>query len=200
VWRWALLAAGLGWGTVLGLRIVVDSLFALPLDSLSTLRAYPLPMVLSYVIGASVLAGVAEESGCRGFMQRPIERSHGPVIAILVVGTVFWLSHASAYVGHWWMFLGRLWFYLAASAVFGTVAYLTGSILPGVVLHTVANLVGFGLIWWSEWRPGGSSINGGQADQSLLATSLASVGFLLASLWAYRRLAVVARAAKGSAV
>lgn len=191
VWRWALLAGGLGWASVLALRIVIDGLFELPRESMTSLLAYPLPMVLAYVVCVSVLAGVAEESGCRGYMQAPIERKHGPIVAILVVGIVFWLSHASAFVGHWWMFLGRLWFYLAASVVFGTVAYRSGSILPGVVLHTAANLLGFGLIWWLGSSPGAPSIDGGQLNQFFWATGLAGLGFVLAAVWAYRRLAVV---------
>jgi len=132
-------------------------------------------------------------------MQAPIERRHGPVIAILVVGIMFWLSHGSVYAGHWWMFLGRLWFYLAASAVFGTLAYLTGSILPGVLLHTLANLVGFGLVWWFESRAGASSTSGGRFDLFFWVTGVAGLVSVIATVWAYRRLAVVVRAVKASA-
>lgn len=199
VWRWSLLAGGLGWASVLGLRIVIDILFELPGDSVSSLSSYPLLTILSYIVGVSVLAGVAEEAGCRGYMQAPIEQRHGPVIAILVVGIVFWLSHGIAFVGHWWMFLGRLWFYLGASAVFGSVAYLSGSILPGVVLHTAANLVGFGLVWWLGSKAGAASTNGGSLDLFFWATSVAGLGSVIAAVWAYRRLAVLVRAAKGSA-
>jgi membrane protease YdiL (CAAX protease family) len=189
VWRWALLAGGLGWASVLGLRIVVDRLFEVPADSMASLLAYPLPMVLAYVIGVSVVAGVAEEAGCRGYMQAPIEQRHGPAVAILVVGIVFWLSHAVAFVGHWWLFLGRLWFYLAASIVFGSVAYLSRSILPGVVLHTAANLLGFGLVWWLEPRPTTLSVDGGQLDLLFWVTSLTTLGCIGAAVWAFRKLA-----------
>jgi len=199
VWRWSLLAGGLGWASVLALRIVIDTLFKLPRDSMSSLSSYPLQIVLSYIAGVSVLAGVAEEAGCRGYMQAPIERRHGPVVAILVVGIMFWLSHGSVYVGHWWIFLGQLWFYLAASAVFGIIAYLSGSILPGVVLHTLANLVGFGLVWWFESRAGASSTGGGRFDLFFWVTGVAGLVSIIASVWAYRRLAVVVRAVKASA-
>lgn len=196
VWRWSLLAGGLGWAGVIGLRIIVDTLFEMPRESLSSLSSFPPLTILSYIAGVSVLAGVAEEAGCRGYMQAPIERRHGLLIAILVVGMMFWMSHASAYVGHWWVFLGRLWFYLAASAVFGAVAYLSGSILPGVVLHTVANLVGFALIWWFESREGAASSDGGRLDRFFWATCLACSVSIIAAGWSYRRLAAVARDVK----
>ena len=170
-----------------------------PNCDLLSLTSYPLQMVLAYIAGVSVLAGVAEEAGCRGYMQAPIERRHGPVIAILVVGIMFWLSHASAFVNHWWIFLGQLWFYLAASAVFGIIAYLSGSILPGVVLHTLANLVGFGLVWWFESRAGASSTSGGRFDLFFWVTGVAGLVSVIATIWAYRRLAVVMRAVKASA-
>jgi len=198
VWRWALLAGGLGWASVIALRIVIDTLFELPRDSIFSLSSYPVQMILSYIVGVSVLAGVAEEAGCRGYMQAPIERRHGPMVAILVVGIIFWLSHAGAFVNHWWMFLGRLWFYLAASAVFGAVAYLCGSILPGIVLHTVANLVGFVLVWWFESRAAFST-DGGKLDLFFWATCLMGLVSVIATIWAYRKLAVVMRAVKASA-
>ena len=200
VWRWSLLAGGLGWAGVIGLRIIVDTLFEMPRDSLSSLSSFPPLTILSYIAGVSVLAGVAEEAGCRGYMQAPIERRHGPVIAILVVGMMFWLSHASAFVGHWWVFLGRLWFYLAASAVFGAVAYLSGSILPGVVLHIMANLAGFGLVWWFESSEGAASSDGGPLDAFFWATCLACFLSVIAAGWSYRKLAAVAREVKRIAV
>jgi len=131
-------------------------------------------------------------AGANQAAPRPDGRNPGRRYHILA------LSHASAFVNHWWMFLGRLWFYLAASAVFGTVAYLSGSILPGVVLHTVANLVGFGLVWWFESRAAFST-DGGKLDLFFWATCLTGLVSVIATLWSYRRLAVVVRALKASA-
>ena len=43
----------------------------------------------------SLVAGIAEESGFRGYMQGPIEPRHGPVIAFLVTGGLFGFAHFS---------------------------------------------------------------------------------------------------------
>jgi membrane protease YdiL (CAAX protease family) len=83
-------------------------------------------------IGAPI-AGLVEEAAFRGYMQGPIERRHGLIVAILISGTMFALVHLD--------FTPVLWpYYVAVSAVYGTVAFLTNSVWPAVVLHTSGNV------------------------------------------------------------
>jgi membrane protease YdiL (CAAX protease family) len=51
-------------------------------------RCLPLPLATlsAFVLISAIVAGVAEESGFRGYMQGGIEQRHGPVVAILVTG------------------------------------------------------------------------------------------------------------------
>jgi Type II CAAX prenyl endopeptidase Rce1-like len=92
---------------------------------------YPIVTVLLWVVTSAVVAGVVEETSFRGYLQRPIERRHGPMVAILVTGTLFGLTHfAHPEVG-----VVLLPFYIAVDAVYGGLAYLTDSTLPGMVLH-----------------------------------------------------------------
>ena len=89
-----------------------------------------------WVVMSAVVAGVVEETSFRGYLQRPIERRHGPVIAILVTGSVFGFAHfAHPEVG-----VVLLPFYIAVAAVYGALAYFTDSTLPGMVLHTGGNM------------------------------------------------------------
>lgn len=109
-----------------------------------------LTLALSLLM-ASVVAGVAEEAGFRGYMQGPIERRHGPVVAILVTGTFFGFAHFT----HPEVGLVLMPFYLAVAAVYGTMAYLTDSILPSLVLHAVSDawgFIGFFVTGQSEWQ------------------------------------------------
>jgi membrane protease YdiL (CAAX protease family) len=77
-----------------------------------------------------------EETSFRGYLQRPIERRHGPVIAILVTGSLFGFAHfAHPEVG-----VVLLPFYIGVAAVYGALAYLTDSTLPGMVLHAGGNM------------------------------------------------------------
>lgn len=86
------------------------------------LRANPLS---SEVWGMSLLAGVVEETAFRGYMQGPVERRHGPIVAILVTGVIFGLLH---YNHHPASVFAMLPFYIAVAAVYGGVTYLTNSI------------------------------------------------------------------------
>lgn len=85
----------------------------------------------------SIVAGVVEEAAFRGYLQGTIERRHGPVIAILVTGSIFGFAHFT----HPEVTLVLLPYYLAVAAVYGALAYLTNSILPSLVLHAGGNML-----------------------------------------------------------
>jgi membrane protease YdiL (CAAX protease family) len=188
-WRAALLAGGLGWGGLVALRIAYDELLGLPRGALPDTSALPVVTVAAYWLTLSVVAGVAEEAGFRGYMQVPIERRHGPVAAILVAGTAFWLAHGWHYAGSGWTFLLHAWFYLAASALYGIVAYWTASILPCIVLHAAGDVLGVVMTAWLA-----SPADGVDRRAPLLRSACAAAIVLVpAALWAGCKLARSAR-------
>jgi membrane protease YdiL (CAAX protease family) len=193
VWRWSLLAGSLGVASLLALRVAFESVLAAGRECFPDVSAYPSLTVASIIAMASAVAGVAEEAGFRGYMQGPIERRHGPVVAVLVVGTLFWLAHFTHYIGQGWVFLGLFWYFLGAAAVYGALAYLTGSILPGVVLHALGNVLGFGVLWWASSSAAPAPRTGGGGGRLAFACALAGLVSTASMVWAYRRLAVVAR-------
>ena len=90
----------------------------------------------SFIMGA-LLSGVGEEMAFRGYMQSQLER-FGPVFAILVTSVAFTLGHAPQDI-HQFMRLAVGYFVLAL--LWGALAYRSGSILPGMVLHVVGDLM-----------------------------------------------------------
>jgi membrane protease YdiL (CAAX protease family) len=126
----------LGLVTVLLLQGVSSRLVALPQLRDLDPSLYPLVTVLLWVVMSPVVAAIVEETAFRGYLQRPIERRHGPVTAILVTGTLFGFGHfAHPEVG-----LVLLPFYIAVAAVYGALAYFTDSTLPSLVLHAGGNM------------------------------------------------------------
>ena len=132
----------------------------------------------------------------RGYLQGPIERRHGPVIAILVTGVVFGLVHFT----HPEVGLVLLPYYLGVAAVYGGLAYATDSTLPSMVLHAGGNMfsaVDLFARGRSEWQLG-------TAPRPLIwqtGPDMAFWGVLAALLvvaalasWAYVGLREVARA------
>lgn len=147
-WCASLVAGGLGLvALVLALRIV-NRLVTLPAQEMPDLGGVPRTTVLFLLLMGALIAGVVEEAAFRGYMQRSIERAHGIWVAILITGTMFALVHLD--------FTPVLWpYYMAVAAIYGTVAYLTNSILPAVVLHTGGNVYSNLDLWLhgqAEWQ------------------------------------------------
>jgi len=192
VWVWALLAGGLGIvALVLALR-VANRLVALPQQQLPDLAQVPKITVLSLLLMAAPVAGIVEEAAFRGYMQGPIERRCGVAVAILVTVTMFAIAHLD--------FTLILWpYYVAVAAIYGTVTYLTNSILPAVVLHTGGNIYSNMDLWLhgqAEWQASSSPtamIWKTGADASFRIGSIALVLVTAATVWAYFMLASVAR-------
>ena len=99
--------------------------------------AYPTTAVrFSVLLMGPAVAGVAEETAFRGYMQSHLE-CIGPTFAILVTSTAFTLLHATH--GLAYLLAVAPGFFLA-SVVYGYLALKSGSILPGMALHFAGDL------------------------------------------------------------
>jgi membrane protease YdiL (CAAX protease family) len=148
LWWWALLSGGLGIaGLVMALRIA-NRLVTLPQQRLPDFAQVPRETVVTLLLAAAPVAGIIEEAAFRGYMQGPIERRWGLVVAILISGTLFAVAHLD--------FTMILWpYYVAVGAIYGAVTYLTKSILPAIVLHTGGNIYSNLQLWLygkAEWQ------------------------------------------------
>jgi membrane protease YdiL (CAAX protease family) len=199
VWIWALLAGGLGIvALVLALR-VANRLVVLPQQTPPELGQVPMITILTLLVAAAPVAGIVEEAAFRGYMQGPIERRLGLPIAILITGTMFAVAHLD--------FTPVLWpYYVAVAAIYGTVTWLTQSILPAVVLHTAGNLYSNLDLWLhgqAEWQAG--STHSGLiwqtgVDRAFWASGFALLAVAAMMVWAYTRLARVVRLAERAGV
>jgi membrane protease YdiL (CAAX protease family) len=86
---------------------------------------------------AAVVAGVLEEVSVRGFIQGRLEKSFGVVPAILISGLVWALFHTNHSYFDTTPLDVAIWFgiFFIVSAILGTIAHLTNSVLPGIVIH-----------------------------------------------------------------
>jgi membrane protease YdiL (CAAX protease family) len=101
------------------------------------LTAYPTTSYrFSILIMGAVVSGVVEEAAFRGYMQTGLER-YGPQSAILITSTVFTLFHGVHGIQAL-LLLGPGLF--AASALYGLLAWRTGTILPGMAIHATGDM------------------------------------------------------------
>ena len=186
-WGPALLAGILGLMAVLLLQGVLSRMVALPQQRDLDVSLYPVTTVLLWVLMSAVVAGVVEETSFRGYMQRPIEQRHGPVVAILVTCIAFGALHFT----HPEVTLILMPYYIAVAAVYGALAHLTDSTLPSMFLHAGGNVfsaIGFFLGGRSEWQLGSVSaplIWESGPDASFWGAVVAFVVVGAGAVWAY---------------
>ena len=187
VWAWSLVAGGLGIVALVLALQVANRLVLLPPQTLPDLGNVPESTVVALLLMAAPVAGIVEEAAFRGYMQGPIERRHGLVVAILITGTMFAIAHLD--------FTLILWpYYVAVAAIYGAVTSLTGSILPAVVLHTSGNIYSNVDLWrhgQAEWQAAsGPTVliwqSGPDASFWMSSVTLFIVG--TAMVWAFARL------------
>lgn len=195
VWAPAIGAGILGLWALLLFQGVYGRLVHLPTQSTEDLSGVPMFTVFALLTMSAVVAGITEESGLRGYMQRPLEEHYGPVVAILVTGMMFGFLHFT----HKEMTIALMPWYMGVALVYGALAYLTGSILPCVVLHAGGNILGAFLLLATgraEWETTSVSktlIWESGADAAFWLTVLGFGAVTTAAIWAYVGLARVVR-------
>jgi membrane protease YdiL (CAAX protease family) len=190
MWGAALGAGMLGLIGVLLLQGVIARLVELPQQQSIDPSKFPFATVFAWAVMSAIVAGVVEETSFRGYIQGGIERRFGFVIAILVSGSMFGLLHFT----HPEVGIALLPFYLAATAVYGGLAYATNSTYPSMALHTFGNLwsaLGLFAAGRSEWQLGSAKptlIWESGADAAFVANVLAFAVVAVITFLAYRGL------------
>ncbi len=97
------------------------------------------------ILMAAASAGICEETGFRGYLQRPIEARHGPGIAILISAIMFTLFHFNKA----WMLTGMTPIVFCAGLLLGLIAWSSRSLIFSMIGHTLMD-VGLFAYWWSQ--------------------------------------------------
>jgi membrane protease YdiL (CAAX protease family) len=96
-------------------------------------------------IVSALSAGICEETGFRGYMQRPIEKSSGPLVAITVSALAFMLIHLTKA----WALLGMVPIVLGAGVLLGALARVSGTLIFGMLGHWIMD-IGLFAYWWTQ--------------------------------------------------
>ena len=147
VWIWGLVAAFfiflfLQSGWILSFRIYEfqHQIF----KTARYLNELPAWTAWSIILMASLVAGICEEIGYRGYMQTPLENKFGPVAGISITSLVFAVAHI-----HQAWASGILAQIFVISFMIGYLAYSTKSLIPGIIAHVSFDIINFSY-WWSD--------------------------------------------------
>jgi membrane protease YdiL (CAAX protease family) len=99
---------------------------------------------LACVVSA-LSAGVCEEMGFRGYMQRPIEKRRGPWVAILVSSLIFMLVHLNKS----WSLAAMTPIVFGAGLMLGALARASKTLVFCILGHTLMD-VGLFAYWWTQ--------------------------------------------------
>lgn len=103
------------------------------------------PMRWLAVVVSAASAGICEETGFRGYMQRPIETRHGPVVAILISSLFFMAIHLTKS----WSLIGMVPIVFGAGLLLGTLARASGTLVFCMIGHTIMD-IGMFAYWWTQ--------------------------------------------------
>jgi membrane protease YdiL (CAAX protease family) len=162
-WKWGLAGAGLFVLIVQASFVLTFRLIPFPAAAFTAdykaLDRMPLWVAWATLIMGSVVAGICEEAGFRGYIQAPLEKRYGPTLAIVVTSVLFMLIHLS----HTWAYpiLPHIFF---ASVLLGILAYRSGSLIPGIIGHSMLDIFDYS-IWWTD-------LTGGFRQQPIFKTGV----------------------------
>jgi hypothetical protein len=131
------------------------------------------------LVMASLVSSLAEEVGFRGYFQGILEHQVSGPLAIVIAALVIAPAHGLTQ-GFVWPVL--LWYFFV-DVMLGAMAYLTKSILPGIVVHSLGLLLFFTLVWPQDtqrrlvWETGANSGFWLTVAQALAFSPLAILAF-----------------------
>ncbi len=185
VFAWALMAGGLSIVALIGFWIVLFQLVKAPGNTLPDFSHYPPASVALVLFMSSLVGGVTEESGFRGYFQSVLEREFNGAAAIVIAAFVMAPAHGATQGFVWTTLL----FYFCVDVIFGMMAYLTKSILPGIVVHIIGLLTFFMLVW--PYDATRRLVSAGGADAWFWAHTAQAIIFTVLAVIAFRQLAKV---------
>lgn len=164
------------------LMMVAYQYFKIPIQELPIKNLSPW-IVAIYFAMASFVAGLCEEVGFRGYMQQPLEKSHGVLVAVSISTIVFALLHFNAML---------IPFHFLGGINFAIMTWLSHSLRPSIIFHSLTNFLSYILLWQAAILFTDPAYNS-------LFTWLAGVGLLLIMLAGFWMRANLSKYSKASA-
>jgi membrane protease YdiL (CAAX protease family) len=147
-WSWGLVAALSFAATIHAAIVLLFRFVPFPIEAFR--QGYDFSFIPSLpwrwiaVVVSATSAGICEETGFRGYLQRPIEQRHGAPTAILASSFFFMVLHLTKA----WAIVGIVPIVFGAGVLLGLLAWSSGSLIPGMIGHVVMD-IGLFAYWWT---------------------------------------------------
>ena len=166
--------------TVLSYRLIEIPAENLPLPETSALMLYTALLMIS------IVAGVSEEAGFRGYMQTALEKRYGAAVAVSVSAFMFWIAHLNHANG-----VPRIVALCLMGAALGVLTVCARSIIPAILTHATVDAIFFvgstaGIGPDDLWNP--RQLRDTGLDGFFWVTVIAVIVSAGGGFWALRRL------------
>ncbi|HTX77963.1 MAG TPA: type II CAAX endopeptidase family protein [Terracidiphilus sp.] len=191
-WLWGLMAA-ISFAATIHASIVLLFRFV-PYPAEAFHRGYDFSFIPSRslqwlaCVFSAISAAVCEETGFRGYMQRPIERRIGPTAAILISSLFFTLVHLNKS----WALIGMVPIVFGAGLLLGSLARASASLVFNMIGHAIMD-VGLFAYWWTQiaGKFPQQPISQTGIDRAFVLECAAFVLFLWLTLLSIRKLSAI---------
>ncbi len=141
-WAWSLAAGAAGVVAAAALWTVMATIVRVPPNLLPDLKGVPLTTAVPMLLVSIAAAPLSEEIAFRGYAMTLLRRRFSPTTALVITSIIFAAAHLTQ-----GLYAPKLLVYFLAGLAFGYVALRTGSLLPAMVVHSLADLTFFTLVW-----------------------------------------------------
>ena len=136
-WRPAVAASAAVVVFIIATTILSYRLIDVPAEDMGLPETSALTLYASLLM-ISIVAGVSEEAGFRGYMQTALQNRYGPIFAVAVSALMFWVAHLNHANG-----VPRIVSLCLMGAALGTLTVCARSILPAILAHATADTIVF---------------------------------------------------------
>ena len=193
-WFWGLVAAIFFAVTVHVSMVVLFRLVPFPAADFrlgydfSFIPTLPLRWLAAVI--SAISAGVCEETGFRGYMQRPLETRYGATPAILISSFFFMSVHLTK----GWSTAGMVPIVFGAGVLLGMLARSSQSLIPCILGHTMMD-IGLFAYWWTGIAGTFTALPIGQTglDRAFFLACVALAGSLALVFLSISRLRAIAK-------
>ena len=146
-WLWTVIAALFFAAAIHAAIVLLFRLIPFPVAAFR--RGYDVSLIPTValrwvaVVVSAMSAGICEETGFRGYMQRPLEARYSPRAAILVSAVFFTIVH----LNKGWELAGMVVITFGAGLLLGLIAWSSGSLIPGMIGHVLMDIGLFAYCW-----------------------------------------------------
>jgi membrane protease YdiL (CAAX protease family) len=189
VFAWAVLAGALSVVALARWWLLISRLLLISGSALPDMSKYPWLTTVVAVAMGTLVSPILEEAGFWGYCQSMLEREFSGPTAIVMTAILFaLLPHPPMHVVLW----PKLILFFFTGLTFGVMAYISKSILPGLVVHIFGLLAFFTIVF----RPTTAPTTAG--DEWLWIHAAQIIAFAALSIAAFARLARITEPARAS--